>query len=106
MKLYKSYNFVDKDPIIDEVRTVMQDSGITYAEIEARSGVKGETLRRWFEGKTKRPLASTVRAVLRAMGADLTVTKTAPAVVVEARTPRRQDWRNYSQKPHVKGVRK
>ena len=25
---YKSYNFVNKDPIIDEVRTVFQDAGV------------------------------------------------------------------------------
>ena len=66
---YKSYNFgADKDPIIDEVRTVFQDSGWTYKRVEDESGVTAVTLRNWFEGKTRRPQAATVNAVLRSMG--------------------------------------
>jgi hypothetical protein len=35
---YKSYSFVDKDPIIDEVRTIVQASGVSYRQIEEESG--------------------------------------------------------------------
>ena len=68
MKVYKSYNFIDKDPVIDELRTVFKRYGIKYQYVEDRSGVTTQTLRNWFEGKTKRPLNSTVEAVLRAIG--------------------------------------
>ena len=68
MKVYKSYNFIDKDPVIDELRTVFRRYGIKYQYVEDRSGVTTQTLRNWFEGKTKRPLNSTVEAVLRAIG--------------------------------------
>ena len=61
---YKSYSFVDKDPIIDEIRTVFQDSGVTKQWIEEQSGVTSATLHAWFEGKTRRPQAATVNAVL------------------------------------------
>jgi hypothetical protein len=31
---YKSYNFVDKDPIIDEIRAIYENSGASYKWIE------------------------------------------------------------------------
>jgi hypothetical protein len=65
---YKSYNFVDKDPIIDEIRTVYQDSGVNYKWIENNSGVTSTTLANWFSGKTKKPQAATINAVLRSLG--------------------------------------
>lgn len=68
MKAYKSYNFIDKDPVIDELRTIFQRNRITYAFVEQKSGVTSQTMRNWFEGKTKRPLNSTVEAVVRAIG--------------------------------------
>jgi transcriptional regulator with XRE-family HTH domain len=65
---YKSYSFTDKDPIIDEIRTVVQDSGVSYRQIEEESGVTGSTLHAWFHGKTRRPQAATLNAVARALG--------------------------------------
>jgi transcriptional regulator with XRE-family HTH domain len=72
---YKSYNFVDKDPIIDEIRTVVEDSGEKYARIEDMSGVSANTMRAWFEGATRRPQAATINAVLRALGYKLGVVR-------------------------------
>ena len=65
---YKSYSFLDKDPIIDEVRGVFQTSGRTYKSIETDSGVTSQTLHNWFDGKTRKPQAASLNAVLRAMG--------------------------------------
>jgi transcriptional regulator with XRE-family HTH domain len=65
---YKSYSFIDKDPIIDEVRTIVQMSGATYKKIEEDSGVTSATLRAWFQGKTRKPQAATLNAVARALG--------------------------------------
>lgn len=65
---YKSYVFVDKDPIIDEVRTLIDTSGTNYSWIEEHSGVTAVTLRAWFYGKTRKPQAATVNAVARALG--------------------------------------
>lgn len=66
--IYKSYNFVDKDPIIDEIRGVVQTSGATYKHIEEQSGVCSATLHNWFDGKTRKPQAATINAVLRSLG--------------------------------------
>ena len=71
IKVYKSYNFKDKDPIIDKARTVVQDSGMTYHDIFVASGVTVGTLHNWFEGGTKRPQFATLNAVARALGKEL-----------------------------------
>jgi transcriptional regulator with XRE-family HTH domain len=65
---YKSYNFTEKDPIIDELRTVIQDSGASYKQIHDDSGVSVTTLSNWFSGETRRPQAASLNAVARALG--------------------------------------
>jgi transcriptional regulator with XRE-family HTH domain len=65
---YKSYSFIDKDPIIDEVRTIVQQSGSTYKQISEDSGVSMQTLSAWFIGETRRPQAASLNAVARALG--------------------------------------
>lgn len=66
--LYKSYVFKDKDPIIDTVLTIVQDSKLTYGEISDNSGVSSSTLNGWFNGATRRPQFATTNAVLRSCG--------------------------------------
>jgi hypothetical protein len=70
---YKSYNFIDKDPLIDEIRTIYEDSGANYDFVHEHSGVAVSTLMNWFNGQTRRPQAATVNAVLRALGYKLGV---------------------------------
>jgi len=83
LKLYKSYMFVDrKDPIIDKVRTAMQDRGADYETVAADSDVSITTLRNWFEGDTCRPQYATVAAVLGGMGFDLVIQARGLATVV------------------------
>jgi len=66
LKLYKSYNFTNKDPIIDKMRGFTK--GFSYSEIAEKSGVSHTTLHNWFEGKTQRPQYATVMAVAHACG--------------------------------------
>lgn len=68
---YRTYLFKDKDPIIDKVRTVVQDSNESYKAIHDSSGVSTTTLYNWFHGATKRPQFCTVAAVIRALGKDI-----------------------------------
>jgi hypothetical protein len=70
---YKSYNFQDKDPIIDEIRTIYQNSGVNYKWISDNSNVSVATLINWFGGKTKKPQAATINAVLRCLGYKLDI---------------------------------
>lgn len=75
LKLYKSYSFKDKDPVIDRLRTIIQDEGTTYATIHEDSGVSVTTLYNWFSGTTLRPQYASVMAVVRAMGYDMQIVK-------------------------------
>lgn len=68
LHLYNSYNFVDKDPVIDKVRTIIKREGLKHSEIEKLSGVSAQTLHNWFEGQTKKPQYCTIMAVVSALG--------------------------------------
>jgi hypothetical protein len=65
---YKSYLFVDKDPIIDAVRTAQANSGLSFEEIHAKGGATPSTLYGWFYKDVKRPQFTTVAATMLAMG--------------------------------------
>ena len=68
LNLYSSYNFVDKDPVIDLMRSISEHQEIGIPRIAAQSGVSEGTIRNWFYGKTKKPQFATVAAVMSAMG--------------------------------------
>lgn len=70
---YKSYSFIDKDPMIDQVRTVILDTHMTYKAVAEASGVHEGTIRNWLDGAVKRPQAATFNAVLRACGYKLSI---------------------------------
>ena len=80
---YKSYSFVDKDPIIDQVRTIVQGSVVTRKELAELSGVTTNTIRNWLDGGTKKPQAATLNAVLRALGYKLSITRTEVAETIQ-----------------------
>jgi transcriptional regulator with XRE-family HTH domain len=79
---YKSYSFIDKDPMIDQVRTIVQDSQMTYKAISEASSVNKNTIRNWLDGNTRKPQAATFNAVLRALGYKLSIRPIAEVDVV------------------------
>ena len=83
LNLYKTYSFKEKDPVIDQLRTILQDEKLTYKEVHDLSGVAEATLYNWFSGATKRPQHATIMAVARAAGWDYRLVKTAAGKVVE-----------------------
>lgn len=70
IKLYRTYRFMDKDPVIDELRTMIQDEGLMKKlQIVSRlSGVSVAALVNWFNGDTKRPQNASAMAVGTALG--------------------------------------
>ena len=82
MKTYKAYLFRDKDPVIDEMRTIIQrETNGTYPakdrdralkhgmkEIAGSGGPTYTAMRSWFFGKTRRPQSATIEAAGRALG--------------------------------------
>jgi DNA-binding phage protein len=67
LRVYKSYNFIDKDPIVDYTRTRVFANG-GPSKVSKESNVSPTTLYGWYKGKTRRPQFSTVAAVLLACG--------------------------------------
>ena len=73
LHIYKAYNFRTKDPVIDELRTLMQDEfgsvkHKALAEVHDEGGPATTTMRNWFHGKTRRPTSAAVEAAGRAIG--------------------------------------
>jgi hypothetical protein len=77
---YRTYNFTNKNPIIDKVRTILQDENL-YNKKKRRllhqlSGVSVSTYDAWFEGDTKNPNHATVAATMTAVGYEEKYVKT------------------------------
>ena len=66
--VYRTYRFIDKDPIIDAVRTVVQAEHLKNSAVHQISGVATATLDNWFDGATRQPRNSTVAAVTTSLG--------------------------------------
>lgn len=66
---YKAYPFMDKDPVIDVLRTMKKDADMSDSDIMNGGGPTAGTLRNWFKGKTRRPQFATVAAAAVSMGA-------------------------------------
>jgi hypothetical protein len=77
LRLYRTYRYIDKDPVIDKVRTVIQDEGLfkNLRLVHELSGVSRTTLDNWFHGDTKRPTNPTIEAVLTSLGYERQITK-------------------------------
>jgi transcriptional regulator with XRE-family HTH domain len=73
LKLYRSYSFRDKDPVIDRLRTILDDEQMSYKKVEDASGVSTTTIYNWMRGPTKRPQFCTIAAVAAALGYDVTL---------------------------------
>lgn len=83
---YRSYNFRDKDPIIDLVEKIFVDEGVKLSQVERDGGPKAATMKNWFAGKTHKPQFASVNAALRTIGYELVPSKiTHGANVVQLR---------------------
>jgi hypothetical protein len=70
LRIYRTYNMIDKDPAIDKVRTIVQDEGLfkNLGAVADISSVSASTLNAWFHGDTMRPQNATIQAVLSSLG--------------------------------------
>ncbi len=77
---YRTYNWKTKNPVIDKMRTVLQDEGM-FAKNKRKmlhelSGVALSTFDGWFEGDTKDPKHATIMATMSALGYEEKFVKT------------------------------
>lgn len=67
---YTTYRFGQKakDPVIDMVKTAMEDHGYDIKRLHEESGVAASTYFNWFDGPTRQPKHASVAATIGAMG--------------------------------------
>src|SRR5262245_46277968 len=66
-----SYDYHDHDPVVDEMRTMWQQSGLRLSKIAELSGLSISTLHRWFiKVDIDSPQHRSVAAFKRALGYD------------------------------------
>jgi transcriptional regulator with XRE-family HTH domain len=70
LRVYRTYRYIDKNPVIDRVRTLVQDEGLfkKLGIVHEISGVATSTLNNWFHGETKNPQHGTIAAVITSLG--------------------------------------
>lgn len=90
---YRTYRYIQKNPVIDKVRTVLQDEGLfkNLRVVHEISGVAVATLDNWFHGDTKNPFHSTIAAVMSSVGYEETFQKTKD-IDVEAERAAGKKW--------------
>lgn len=69
---YRGYNYINKNPVIDKVKTILQDEGLyskkQRSTLHKLTGVAVGTFDGWFEGDTRNPQHGTIMATLGGIG--------------------------------------
>lgn len=69
INIYRTYRFIDKDPIIDALRTVVRDGEhLNDHRASVITGVSATTFHNWFEGGTRCPQNASATAAASALG--------------------------------------
>jgi transcriptional regulator with XRE-family HTH domain len=70
IRVYRTYNYIDKNPVIDKVRTIIQDEGLIkkLGVVHEVSGVATATIDNWLNGDTRNPQHHTIAAVVTSLG--------------------------------------
>ncbi len=71
LHIYRNYSFLNKDPIIDKMRTLVQDEGLKWHDAARIADMSPATLDNWFKGSTRRPQFSSVGSLTRSLGYDI-----------------------------------
>jgi len=79
----KTYNFIDKDPVLDAAKTIMQRSGKSFKEIHEAGGATPGTMNRWWNGNARTCRFDSLMATIRACEGDIyMVTKTGTRITI------------------------
>lgn len=66
----RTYRFIDKDPVVDELRTLVEDRGLMkqLGHVAELAGVARGTVHNLFNGETKQPRNRTVMGIATSIG--------------------------------------
>lgn len=65
------YRFIDKDPVVDLIRSAVFDDKREIKDIAAEARVHPNTISRWLYGDTRRPQHFTLMRVFFALGVEI-----------------------------------
>ena len=70
LKLYRTYRYTDKNPVIQRVRELIEDENLfkRLGIVHELSGVSYSCIHSWFHGTTRNPQHHTVAAVVTSLG--------------------------------------
>jgi hypothetical protein len=70
MALLRTYRFTDKDPVVDELRTLVNDVGLSrkLTIVATLANLHPSTVRNLFHGDTKKPQNATVMGIATCTG--------------------------------------
>lgn len=102
LRLYRTYRFLDKDPVIDELRTLVSGEGLMKKLdlVHQISGVATTTLDNWFHGDTVSPQNRTIMAVATSLGFERSWTKADARWSIDTELKKAAAWeRRQNSKP-------
>ena len=69
---YSTYRFraTEKDPVIDQIRSLMDDTDTSISELSTATNLSQTTIRNWIDGDTRKPQHASITAAVRGMGFD------------------------------------
>jgi hypothetical protein len=70
MALLRTYRFIEKDPVVDELRTLVNDVGLSkkLTIVATLANLHPSTVKNLFHGDTKRPQNATAMAIATCVG--------------------------------------
>ncbi|MEY9493792.1 hypothetical protein [Bradyrhizobium elkanii] len=101
LKIYRTYSYLTKNPVIDKMRTVLQEEGM-YSKKQRQvlhelSGVGVQTFENWFEGDVRNPRHETIMATMSSLGYEEQFVK-AKTIDVEAERKAAAAWQEKQNK--------
>jgi hypothetical protein len=70
VKVLRTYRFIDKDPVKDELQTILQDEGLyeRLKHVAELASLAPATVQNLFHGHTRKPQNATVMGIVTAVG--------------------------------------
>ena len=92
--IYRSYRFMNKDHIIDRMKTLIADEGLKSYDAALIADMSPATLKNWFEGDTRRPQFSSIAALTTSLGYEMDFKKSKNKVIDADEEKRKtKEWR-------------
>jgi hypothetical protein len=107
LRVLRTYRYVDKNPVIDKMRTVLQDEGLfkKLQIVHEISGISSSCLHGLFHGATRNPQHRTVAGIMTSLGYEEQFVK-AKEIDIEKERKAAAEWLDRQEKKTAKAAPK